>query len=339
MSFEQTFVSRKVMSLAECLKVIDLAKRRLPGGQEVLGVPCNEAELVLKSDWKSLLDISGIDFIGLISCSAKLPKKYALRNEFRRMLSTVRAVLPESYFFVREEFRLKSAPRGQENEEIQVLLDNGKIKFAYATNAEGVEEIKRIFDTVIAAADVPIRFEQRGRDYYLVPLRGDFEFSVNYVTSSENANPGKFICEMSCENAEDLLVKMAVIIEALGGSSVSKGEWYYAPASDSENKSSWRKELEFFAVNNFPFDEVEIITSYSLHNVEALGVLEKLAIKNTWFKTTVAIFDSPEDGPCELFIYTTSKGHQVFVSLADKSIIGAIQNVLHVKFSPSSMWD
>lgn len=339
MSFAETLASKKVMTLAECLKVIHAAKRDFPGFRDVFSSFNNEAELVLSSDWQSLQDISGIVFAGLLSCSAKMPPKAALDVEFQRMLSLVHAVLPGKYFFIRESFRLNSVQRGKRNEEVEVKIDSGKALFSYTTYADDIEEIKRIFNVVIAAVEVPIRFEQRGKDYYLVPLHSGLEFTTDYATSVDGANARMFTCEMPCKNIGDLLPKVATIIEMLGDGSPVKGSWYYSPSGDPEDRSPWRKELEFFATNDFPFSEVDICTCYSINDLEVLGALEKLGVKDTWFKTSVALFEFPGSGPCELFVNTTPKGHQLFVTLSDNKLIGKVQDVLHTEFSPSNMWD
>jgi hypothetical protein len=335
----QTFASGQGMTLAECLNIVETAKSELPGYREVFQKFNNSAEFILRSDWEALLDAPGIDFAGLLSCSAKIPKKLALHSVIQRMLNLAHVALAGKSFSVTEEFRLNSVQRGTQNEEIQIKLDAGKVMFAYTTYADGINKIERIFNAVIVAAEVPIRFEQRGENYYLVPLRSDLAFRTNYSTSTDGANARKFICEMPCENIGDLLPKVAGIVEMLGDGSPSKGSWFYMPTGDPNDRTPWREELEFFATNDFPFSEVDICTCYSINDLKVLGALEKLGVKNSWFKTSVAIFEFPGSEPCELFVKTTPKGHQIMVALADNKLTGRIQDVLKFEFRRDSKWD
>jgi len=285
-------------------------------------------------------ELEGLSLV-MIHIDGYLPSKDETLDTFIEILKQGESIIGDEFHLAVccgfEEKNSKQTKRAYDT--IRVWIRLGKLYFDYGANGSKVNAdasyAKDFIKRLIHIMNLPIRIEERDGQYFLAHT-SEGELSISRSLWGRG-NPTGFSCEVMGTSIEEIVGCVKQFFAECATKKRFDFYWSFGGVhlgTETVSAHERCKRIYDMAIKaNFPADHYFIDIEFTLQDLEGIEVLKSFCGPKDDVYTRLCSFDLPEDNYGEIKIVTTSKGHQLRLTLRTPDNLKLVEKKLGLKFS------
>ncbi len=230
-----------------------------------------------------------------------------------------------------EEKSSKQTKRGYDS--VSIRIEKGKKYFGYGANGSNVDKDtkyrKEFMARLIRIADLPLKIVEGNDSFRLVHTESG---ELKTLKSFFGKDPSSFFCEIPGASIDELVDRMQVFLIEFASKKRFVYDWGVLCSGYPDPEIS-KRIYEMALAANFPAERYFLIVEFSIDDIQGIEIFRNLCGPKDDVYTRLCSFDLPEDNYGEIKIVTTSKGHQLRLTLRTPDNLKLVEKKIGLKFS------